>query len=95
MHVISIKKLREFWGQYEDAEDPLRTWYKVVEKARWTSLVDVRRTYSHADFVDPHHTVFNIGGNKYRLIVKIEYAYELIFIEHVLTHKEYDEGKWK
>jgi mRNA interferase HigB len=95
MRVIPIKKLREFWGQYTDAEDSLRTWYKVAEKARWTSLLDVRRTYPHADFVDPYHTVFNIGGNEYRLIAKIEYAHGLIFIEHVLTHKEYDGGKWK
>jgi mRNA interferase HigB len=54
----------------------------------------VRKTYPHADFVDPY-TVFNIKGNAYRLIVKIEYRWQLIFVKHLLTHEEYDRGRWK
>jgi mRNA interferase HigB len=95
LHVISIKLLRDFWEVHPDTAEPLRTWYKAAEKAEWTSIVDVRQTYPHADFVGPHHTVFNVGGNKCRLVVKIEYAFKLIFVENVLTHEEYDEGKWK
>jgi mRNA interferase HigB len=56
--------------------------------------MDVRKTYSHADFVDPY-TVFNIKGNNYRLVVKIEYRWQLIFVKHLLTHAEYERGGWK
>jgi mRNA interferase HigB len=75
-------------------EGPLRAWYKIASKADWRSFADVRQTYSSADYVDPF-TVFNIRGNHYRLIVKIEYKKHLVFIKHVLTHKEYDKGSWK
>jgi mRNA interferase HigB len=73
---------------------PLNVWYRVAAAAKWTGLVDVRRTYPATDFVDPY-TVFNIRGNKYRLIVKIEYRWRLVFIKHILTHAEYDKGDWK
>lgn len=75
-------------------EGPLSEWYKVAVNARWTSIVDVRRTYPHADFVDSY-TVFNIRGNNYRLIVKIEYKWSMIFIKHLLTHDEYMRHGWK
>ena len=99
VRVISLKLLREFWDSHRDAEQPLRLWYKTAEKATWSSLQDVRETYSHADGVETAGgetlTVFNIGGNKYRLIVRINYDYELVNVRSVLTHEEYDEGSWK
>lgn len=95
MHVISQKKLREFWKDNPDAEGPLRAWYKVADKAEWEKFSDVRDVYPHADLVDKKFTVFNIGGNKYRLITVIHFNRAKVFIRHVLTHKEYDSGKWK
>ena len=75
-------------------EDPISQWYKVAKHATWASVVDVRQVYPHADFVDPF-TVFNIKGNAYRLVTKIEYRWQIIFIKHLLTHAEYDRGDWK
>ncbi len=99
VRVISLKLLREFWDSHRDAEQPLRLWYKTAEKATWSSLHDVRKTYTHADPVKTKGgdrlTVFDIGGNKFRLIVRINYDHELVNVRSVLTHKEYDEGKWK
>lgn len=69
-------------------------WFKVASLAVWRNLVDVRKTYGSADYVDPY-TVFNIKGGSYRLIVKIEYRWQMIFIKHVLTHAEYGKGEWK
>ncbi len=93
MHVISQKPLREFWAEYPAAERPLRTWYKVVSRAVWETFADVRAQYPHADLVGKF-TVFNIGGNKYRLIAVIHHNRRKVFVRHVLTHAEYDEGNW-
>ena len=98
MRVISLKPLREFWQRHPDAEEPLRLWYKTTTNATWSNLQDVRRTYRHADGVKTGGgalTVFNIGGNKYRLVARIRYDYQLINVRALMTHHEYDEGKWK
>ena len=94
MHVISKKKLREFWEIYPDASEPLDKWYRVASKAAWQSLADVRTVFPHADAVYDC-TIFNIGGNKYRLIVSINYNRQVIYVKHVLTHKDYDQDAWK
>ena len=99
MWTISQKRLRDFWEIHPDAETPLRQWYKVVSKASWSSLPDVRRVYPHADPVTLDNgttlTVFNIGGNKYRLIARIEYVRHKVYVKQVLTHAEYSQAKWK
>ena len=99
MRVISLKPLREFWQLHPDAELPLRQWYKTASMAEWNSLQDARRDYPHADGVSAKPgetlTVFNIAGNKYRLVARIRYDYQLINIRAVLTHAEYDDEKWK
>ncbi len=99
VRVISLKRLKEFWDHHNDAETPLRLWYKTATNATWSSLQDVRRTYPRADGVKTKGgetlTVFNISGNKYRLIARVRYDYELINVRCVLTHEAYDEGKWK
>ena len=99
MRVISLKTLREFWLRYPDAKQPLRQWYKTVLMAEWGSLQDARRDYPHADGVRSRQgdtlTVFNIAGNKYRLVARIRYDYQLINVRCVLTHPEYDEDQWK
>ena len=97
--MISLKPLRDFWQRHPDAEEPLRLWYRTATNAKWSGLHDLRRTYSGADGVRTPRgdvlTVFNIGGNKYRLIARIRYEYQLINVRAVMTHKEYDGAKWK
>ncbi len=99
MRVISLKPLRAFWDCHDDAEKPLSLWYKTAKMATWSSLQDVRQTYPQADGVKTKNsgtlTVFNIGGNKFRLVAWIKYEHEVINVRSVLTHKEYNEGKWK
>jgi mRNA interferase HigB len=99
MRVISLKLLRDFWQRYPDAERPLRQWYKTTMQARWRSLQDTRRAYPHADGVQTENgetlTVFNIGGNKYRLIARVRFDHQLINIRAVLTHKQYAAGDWR
>jgi mRNA interferase HigB len=94
MHVISKKAWRGAVAADPSLEEPISAWYKVASAAKWKNLTDVRKTYSHADFVDPF-TVFNIKGGNYRLIVKIEYRWQMIFVKHLLTHAEYKRNRWK
>jgi mRNA interferase HigB len=98
MHVISRKKLFEAATRFRDADVQLDAWYRTAKAARWNSLADARRVYSHADGVrvgDVVFTVFNICGNKYRLITEIFYKDQTILLRHVLTHAEYDREDWK
>ena len=99
MRVIRMKRLRTFWNKYPDAEPPLRRWYKIAMCSNWKSFSEVRATFSNADGVKTQGgeqlTVFNICGNKYRLIVRINYQYQLVNVRAVLTHSEYDQGNWK
>lgn len=94
MHVISFKRLREFASRHKDAATSLKAWYTVAKKARWQNLADVKNVYPSADLVG-RYTVFNIRGNKYRLLARIIYRSQTLFIIGVLTHEEYDLGKWK
>ena len=94
MHVITRKRLTDFAVAHPDAEGPLDVWYRIAKAAEWRSIADVRETYPHADYVDPF-TIFNIKGNAYRLIVKIEYQRQQIYIRSVLSHAAYDRGTWK
>ncbi len=99
MRVISLKLLRVFWEKHQDAATPLRKWYRSALHAHWRNIADVRHTFPHADAVNNDRgealTVFNIGGNKYRLITRIRYDFQLINIRQVLTHAQYDKGNWK
>ena len=94
MHVIGRKALREFAFAHADSEAALNAWFKVAERAEWKSLVEVRAVYPHADPVG-ECMVFNIHGNRYRLICGIDYEEQMIYIKHVLTHQDYDRGRWK
>jgi mRNA interferase HigB len=94
MHVISEKKLREFWTLHPDAETPLRSWHRIAEQSEWEKLADVRENYPSADQVGKF-TVFNIGGNKFRLIVVVHFNRGKLYVRHVLTHGDYDKGDWK
>jgi mRNA interferase HigB len=94
MHIITRSRLVEFWEKYPDAKTSLLLWYKLTITANWQNFVKVREVFSSADQVG-NLTVFNIGGNKYRLIALIDYTYQKVFIRHVLTHTEYDRDNWK
>ena len=84
----------EFSLRHPDAEAALDVWYRIAKSAVWKNLMDVRRVYPHADAVG-NWTVFNIRGNRYRLIAEIGYGTRIVFIRHLLTHSEYDEDNWK
>ncbi len=94
MRVISRKAIQEFVRIHADALEPLEHWSLVSRKATWTSLADVRADFRHADAVGKY-TMFNIGGNKYRLITTIKYRCQVVYIRHIFTHAEYDRGAWK
>lgn len=94
MHVIAKPALVEFWTQHPDAELPLQAWYRTITSAVITNFNDLRSTFASADCVDGL-TVFNIGGNKYRLIAAIHYNRQKVHIRAVLTHEEYDRDGWK
>ncbi len=94
MRVISRSAWRSAVAADPSLAGPISRWYKVATHATWRNLAEVRTTYPRADQVGPY-TVFNIKGNSYRLIAKIEYRWQLIFIKALLSHAEYDRGKWK
>jgi mRNA interferase HigB len=91
VQVIARRTLLEFWARHADAELPLRTWYAIAAHSRWASPADVKRQFGTAvDFVGDSRVIFDIGGNKYRLIVHIAYRFGRVLIKFVGTHKEYD-----
>ena len=91
MHVITRKRLREFSERFPGAEGPLNEWYRIVKRTTWERPDEVREQFGSASFIGGTVTVFNIGGNKYRLVVNIRYELRRVFIMHVFTHREYDE----
>jgi mRNA interferase HigB len=79
---------------HPNAETPLSIWYKLVDKTNFEGFNDLRKTFNSVDMVDDY-VVFDIGGNKYRLIAKINFNQQKVYVRHVLTHTEYDRGNWK
>lgn len=94
MHVITRKRLREFAARHKEAEEPLDVWYAIVSKTDFGSFSELKRAFRSVDKVGKF-TVFDIGGNKFRLIAAIHYNRKRLYIRHVLTHAEYDQDKWK
>jgi len=98
VRVISKSRLRAFWGLpgRGDAEGPLRAWFTHVghRSVGWQSWGDVRGSFGNASLVG-NCVVFNIGGNKYRLVTRVLYPSQKVFILRVLTHEEYDDPSWK
>ena len=94
MHVISKKALREFWERYPDSQMPFRRWFKLITKNSFRNLAELRAVFPTADLVE-NLTVFNIGGNKYRLITAIHFNRGKVYVRHVLTHEEYNKGGWR
>jgi mRNA interferase HigB len=92
MRVISRRTLREFWEQHPESRAPLVAWYRLMQSAVFMDFSALRRTFGAADYVAPY-TVFNVGGNKYRVIVVIHYNRQRAYIRTVMTHSEYD--RWR
>lgn len=90
MRIISKKVLKEFWTKHNQAREPLSSWYHETVRAKWENPQDIKNKYRSADFLGDNRVIFNIGGNKFRLIVKINYDYSVVYIRFVGTHKEYD-----
>ena len=90
MRIISKKKLRDFWEIRPDSEQQLKAWHAKTKSANWKNSSDVKADYRNASFVADNRIVFNIKGNKYRLITAIHYGFGIVYIRFIGTHKEYD-----
>jgi mRNA interferase HigB len=90
LRVIAKKILREFWVIHKDCEQQLKSWYQEALKAEWTNPNDIKIEYPSASIIGNNRIVFNIKGNSYRLIVKINFDYQMIWIRFIGTHAAYD-----
>lgn len=90
MRIIKIKTLKDFWEQYSDSENALKSWYKEVKSVDWKNFADIKKVYNSASCLKNNRVCFNICGNKYRLIVRINYEFSVVYIRFIGTHKEYD-----
>ncbi len=91
LRIISRSTLRAFWkAGHTDAEQPLKAWFVEVSKAQWKSMAEIKRRYPSASVIDAERVVFNIGGNKHRLVVKIWFPGHAVWIKFVGTHEQYD-----
>ena len=92
VRIIARSTLRKFYEipNCRDSEEPLKAWYHEAKRANWSSWADIKEKYGNASILKNNRVVFNICGNKYRLVVKINYDAQIIFIRFIGTHKEYD-----
>lgn len=90
MRIIARKALRSFWETHPDAQQALQAWYHDVKRAAWRTPSDIKDVYRTASFIGQNRVVFNIKGNKYRLVVVVAYEHGIVYIRFVGTHKEYD-----
>ena len=92
--MISRKAIREYGELHPDAVPSLSNWFMITRRAEWRTFAQLRRDFASADQVGAR-TVFNISGNKYRMITRVNYRRQLVFVLHILKHSEYDKGDWK
>jgi mRNA interferase HigB len=90
MRVIAVATLRVFWAEYPDSEQPLKAWFDEARNAVWESPADIKRHYRSASILRDNRVVFNISGNKYRLIVAVLYPAQMVLIKFIGTHEQYD-----
>lgn len=92
MRILSRRTLREFWQRPGrlDAEQPLKSWFREASKADWATPAAVKAAFRNASIVGNSRVVFNIAGNKYRLVIRINYAYRICYVRFIGTHSEYD-----
>jgi mRNA interferase HigB len=94
MHLITRKTIRTFWQQHPDSKTALERWSQIIEKNNYDSFTQLKATFPNADQV-AKLIVFNIGGNKYRLIAAIHFNRHKVYIRNILTHADYDKDNWK
>jgi mRNA interferase HigB len=94
MRIIKRGALVQFWEKRPDAKASLESWYAVVRRADWKTPAEMKQVYRNADLLG-RRTIFNIAGNKYRLIARVNYRTQCVFVLYLLTHAEYDKGAWK
>ena len=91
MQVIARRTLKEFWVRHPRSEGPIRAWLAVVAMAHWTNPAEIKRQFgSTVDFVGDNRVIFDLGGNKYRLVVHVSFAFGRVLVKFVGTHSEYD-----
>jgi len=90
LRVIAKRPLRDFWKKHSDCEEQLKSWYHETENANWKSPNDIKKEYPSASILGDNRVVFDIKGNRYRLVVKINYGYGIVWIRFIGTHAEYD-----
>jgi mRNA interferase HigB len=90
LRVIAKKILREFWLKHSDCEQQLKSWYQEADYANWKNLNELKTEYPNASILEDNRVCFNIKGNSYRLIVKFNFQYQVIWIRFIGTHAEYD-----
>jgi mRNA interferase HigB len=94
VRIIKRNALVQFWLKHPDAKASLESWYAVVRRATWKTPAEMKAVYHNADLVG-RRTVYNIAGKKYRLIARVNYQTQRVFVLYILTHAEYDRGDWK
>jgi mRNA interferase HigB len=94
VRIIIERRLKEFVERFPRAKGPLNSWATAIESSAWKNPGDLKRTFGMVDFVG-EKTVFDIGGNKFRLIAYVHYRRQIVYVKYVLTHAEYDKGDWK
>ena len=90
MRVIAKKTLRDYWEKHTDCEEQLKAWFQEASNAEWRTTKDIKEDYSTASFLTDNRVFFNIKGNRYRLVVKISYDYQMVWVRFIGTHAEYD-----
>jgi mRNA interferase HigB len=90
MRIIAKRTLREFWELHKDAEQHLRSWYDIAKKENWINFNEIKSQFRNASIIGNDKVVFNIKGNNYRLVVKVDFNWKAMFIKFIGTHSEYD-----
>ena len=92
MRIFARRTLREFYERpgRGDVKQPLLAWFRITERANWTKPAEIKRQFRNASFVGDNRVIFNIAGNKYRLVVHVNYAFRAVYVCFVGTHEEYD-----
>ena len=90
VQIIALRILRDFWARHHQAEEQLRAWFGLVSRAGWRGPAEIREMFNSADFVGDSRVIFDLGGNKYRLVTHVAYRHHRVLIKFVGVHKDYD-----